>query len=81
MVTLRVTASGQISLPAGVRRRWGVGRVVALDEGDRVVLMPVPDDPVGAAIGSLPSAKLTAEDLRRRARGEEARAERRRARR
>lgn len=81
MVTLRVTASGQISLPAEVCRRWGVNRVQALDEGDRVVLMPVPDDPVGAAIGSLPSAKSTTDDLRWRARGEEARGERLRARR
>ncbi len=38
-----VTKSGQISVPAGVRRRWGLadgGRVTVVDLGDAVVLLP-----------------------------------------
>lgn len=38
-----VSKSGQMSVPADVRRRWGLmdgGRIVVLDLGDAVVLMP-----------------------------------------
>ena len=38
-----VSKSGQISVPADVRRRWGLtagGRVTVIDLGDAVVLMP-----------------------------------------
>lgn len=38
-----VSKSGQISVPAGVRRRWGLtdgGRVTVVDLGDAVVLLP-----------------------------------------
>jgi bifunctional DNA-binding transcriptional regulator/antitoxin component of YhaV-PrlF toxin-antitoxin module len=31
----KVTKSGQLSLPAPVRKRWRVARVVIEDEGDR----------------------------------------------
>jgi AbrB family looped-hinge helix DNA binding protein len=49
----KVTTSGQVSLPASVRKRWGTSRVVLADEGDRVVVRPLPDDPIAAACGSL----------------------------
>jgi AbrB family looped-hinge helix DNA binding protein len=46
-----VTSAGQVSIPAEVRERWGA-RVVAIeDEGDRIVLRPVPDDPIEAYRG------------------------------
>jgi AbrB family looped-hinge helix DNA binding protein len=38
-----VSKSGQMSVPAGVRRRWGLtdgGRVTVIDLGDAVVLLP-----------------------------------------
>lgn len=38
-----VSKSGQMSVPAEVRRRWGLtdgGRVTVLDLGDAVVLLP-----------------------------------------
>jgi AbrB family looped-hinge helix DNA binding protein len=38
-----VSKSGQMSVPADVRRRWGLvdgGRVVVVDLGDAVVLLP-----------------------------------------
>lgn len=56
MVTMRtsaITKGGQVSLPAEIRRRWGTKRVAFRDEGDRVVIVPVPDDPVAATRGVL----------------------------
>ena len=38
-----VSKSGQVSVPAEVRRRWGLmsgGRVTVVDLGDAVVLLP-----------------------------------------
>lgn len=38
-----VSKSGQMCVPAGVRRRWGLtdgGRVTVIDLGDAVVLLP-----------------------------------------
>lgn len=38
-----VSTSGQMSVPAAVRRRWGLGqggRVTVLDLGEAVVLLP-----------------------------------------
>ena len=38
-----VSKSGQMSVPVGVRRRWGLtdgGRVTVIDLGDAVVLLP-----------------------------------------
>ena len=38
-----VSKTGQMSVPAGVRRRWGLtdgGRVAVIDLGDAVVLLP-----------------------------------------
>jgi bifunctional DNA-binding transcriptional regulator/antitoxin component of YhaV-PrlF toxin-antitoxin module len=52
-IVAKVTTSGQVSLPAPVRRRWRTSQVVIEDEGDRVVVRPLPDDPIAAACGSL----------------------------
>ena len=54
-----VSKSGQMSVPAGVRRRWGLtdgGRVTVIDLGDAVVLLPP-----GARLKLLDDA-LSAED-------------------
>lgn len=53
MKRLKVSKGGQVSIPATVRHRWRTKTVVAEDQGDRLVLRPVPDDPVAAAMGSL----------------------------
>lgn len=49
----KVTTSGQVSLPASVRRRWMTSQVVIADEGDHIVVRPLPNDPIAAACGSL----------------------------
>jgi bifunctional DNA-binding transcriptional regulator/antitoxin component of YhaV-PrlF toxin-antitoxin module len=54
-----VSSSGQMSVPAAVRHRWGLdhgGRVTVVDLGDAVVLLP----PGGRA--GLLDAALSAED-------------------
>lgn len=66
---VKVTTSGQISLPASVRNRWHASRVAVDDEGDRIMVRPIPDDPIAAACGS----------LRRRGSTESVRARERRA--
>jgi AbrB family looped-hinge helix DNA binding protein len=72
----KITAGGQISIPAAVRRRWGTKRVVIEDHGDQIVLRPLPDDPISAARGAL-KGQLTVptEKLRERARRDEQLAE------
>lgn len=71
MERLKVTTSGQLSLPARIRRRWGTQRVMIEDHGDSVVLRPMPDDPVAAAAGALKGRIVSSEDLRARAREDE----------
>jgi bifunctional DNA-binding transcriptional regulator/antitoxin component of YhaV-PrlF toxin-antitoxin module len=71
MVQARVTASGQISLPAEVRRRWGAKVVMIVDSGDRLVVWPVPDDPVSALRGKYASIGTSSADMRREARAED----------
>ena len=80
MERLKVTSAGQLSLPARIRRRWGTQRVAIEDLGDRVVLRPIPDDPIGAAAGALRGRIGSSEDLRARAREDERRAIERRER-
>lgn len=58
-VEFLVSTSGQMSVPAAVRHRWGLdqgGRVTVIDLGDAVVLLPA-----GAQQRLLASA-LSAED-------------------
>ena len=58
-VEFLVSTSGQMSVPAAVRHRWGLdrgGRVTVIDLGDAVVLLPA-----GARQRILASA-LSAED-------------------
>jgi bifunctional DNA-binding transcriptional regulator/antitoxin component of YhaV-PrlF toxin-antitoxin module len=75
----KVTTSGQVSLPAMVRRRWRTAQVVIEDEGDRVVVRPIPDEPIAAACGSLKRRGPVSEAARTRERGAEVSRERQRA--
>ena len=74
----KVTTSGQVSLPAPVRRRWGTAQVIIEDEGDRVVVRPLPDDPIAAACGSLRRSEVSSEAIRARERAADAARQRRR---
>jgi AbrB family looped-hinge helix DNA binding protein len=70
-----VSKGGQISIPAAVRRRWGTDRLVIDDEGDALIVRPIPADSIGAAIGSLAASGPTSDELRKRMREEEAQRE------
>jgi len=79
MPTMKITSSGQISLPADVRRRWGVTRVRLVDHGDHVTLEPIPDDIFAATFGLFPAKNgMTSDELRRLDREAEAEREERR---
>jgi bifunctional DNA-binding transcriptional regulator/antitoxin component of YhaV-PrlF toxin-antitoxin module len=73
----KISAGGQISLPAKVRNRWGTKVVALEDRGDSVVIRPLPDDPVAAARGAL-RGRLASDEMRAAARKDEANAEARR---
>ncbi len=81
---LAISSGGQISVPAAVRKRWGTHSVLAEDRGDRLVLRPAPDDPIAAVRGIFAdemSGGPTIDELRARAREEDAELEQQRARR
>jgi hypothetical protein len=80
MKTAKISGGGQISIPSGIRRRWGTSTLALEDLGDRVVLRPAPDDPIAAARGALAGElSMSSGQLRAQAREAEAVAARRRA--
>ena len=79
---MKISKGGQISIPAPIRKRWGTTVVALEDEGDRIVVRPVPEDPISATEGAL-AAEFGPIDpalLRARAREDEQLAELRRTR-
>ena len=68
----KISKGGQISVPAEIRRRWRTTRVLVEDRGDSLLVRPIPDDPVGAAMGSLAGPGPTADEARAMLRVEEA---------
>jgi bifunctional DNA-binding transcriptional regulator/antitoxin component of YhaV-PrlF toxin-antitoxin module len=71
----KVTANGQISLPAEVRRRWDVDRVVILDRGTHVIVRALPADPIAAFRGRYKSTGPRTDELREIERAADERAE------
>lgn len=49
----RISKGGQVTIPAPVRKRWGTTRLVVEDDGDRLTIRPMPEDPIGVVIGSI----------------------------
>lgn len=80
MKVTRISQGGQVQVPADVRRRWGTRDVLIDDEGAYIRIRPVPDDPIGAAMGSLRGLGPSSEEARRQWREEEAEAEARKRR-
>jgi hypothetical protein len=75
MRTTRISQGGQIQVPAEVRHRWGTREVIVEDLGTSLSIRPIPDDPIGAAAGSLAGLGMTGDEMRRQWREEEAEAE------
>lgn len=70
--TVPISSGGQISLPAEIRRRWGVETVQIVDLGEHLEIRPVPGDPIRAMRGALTlAAGATADQLRAEARSED----------
>lgn len=72
---IRISKGGQVSLPAKIRRRWATDALVVEDLGDRVILRPIPSDPVAAVMGAFPTKKGSATRARQSIRKEEQAAE------
>jgi bifunctional DNA-binding transcriptional regulator/antitoxin component of YhaV-PrlF toxin-antitoxin module len=76
---MRISKGGQISIPAPIRHRWATGTLTLEDQGDRIVLMPAPDDPIAAAEGALSEfGQIDVVEMRADAREDERVAEQRR---
>ena len=75
MKIARISQGGQVQVPAEVRRRWGTRNVLIDDEGAYIRIRPLPDDPIGAAMGSLAGSGPSTEEMIRQFREEEAEAE------
>lgn len=70
----RITKVGQVSIPAEIRERWAASNVLIVDEGERIVMQPVPDNPLEAIRGILKGkgrSDITAAEAVRQAREED----------
>ncbi len=76
---MRVSTNGQVSIPAEVRARWHADRVMVVDLGDRVVVRPLPQEPIDALVGAYKGRGPSTARARREARAEEAANQRRRS--
>lgn len=74
---MKVSSNGQVSIPAEARARWLADRVVVVDLGDRIVMRPLPEDPVGALVGKYRGRGPSTDEARRKARVEDALVEKR----
>ncbi len=77
MRVTRISQGGQVQVPAEVRKRWGTRDVIIDDAGSYIRIRPVPDDPIGAAAGSLAGSGRSSAEIRRQWREEEIEAEER----
>ena len=49
----KITSAGQVSIPAEIRERWGASSVLITDEGERIVVTPLPTNPLEGLRGLL----------------------------
>ena len=77
MYTAKVSAKGWVVIPKDLREKYGLrggARVQVVDYGNVLVLVPLPEDPVGALYGMLAGEPSLTEELlaeRERERGRE----------
>ncbi len=77
---MRVSSNGQVSIPADARTRWHSERVVVVDLGDRVVIRPLPAEPLEDLVGKYRRRGTTTDQARQAARTDNAGHERRKQR-
>lgn len=75
---MTISRNGQVSIPAKARSRWKSRRVVVVDLGDRVVMRPLAEDPVGELEGKYRGRGPNTERARRQAGSADAARERHR---
>jgi AbrB family looped-hinge helix DNA binding protein len=66
MGTIKTLSKGQIVIPAGLRKKYGIEpgtELQIMEYGGIIYLIPPVDDPVRAACGVLPSEPSLAERL------------------
>ena len=69
---MKVSSNVRVSIPAATRARWQADRVVIVDFGNRLVMRPLPDDPMAALVGKYRGRGLSTDEARRAARAEDA---------
>lgn len=69
---MKISRNGQVSIPAAARARWQAERVVVVDLGDRLVVRPLPSEPIEALIGKYASCGPTSSGASASARADEA---------
>jgi len=74
---MKVSRNGQVSIPAATRARWQTERVVVVDLGDRLVVRPLPHQPVAAMVGKYRRRGPSTSRVRSSERADDARRERR----
>ena len=72
---MKVSANGQVSIPAEVRARWNTERVVIADMGDYIAMRPMSEDPFDDLVGKYPGRGPSTDEMRRMDREEDARYE------
>ncbi len=63
-IEAKITSSGQVSLPAAMRRRWDADAVLVIDRGDYAIVRPIPDDIPAALKGSMAGPGPSSDDVR-----------------
>ena len=74
---MKISSNGQVSIPAEARARWNTERVVVVDLGDRVVLRPLPEEPISSLIGKYRGRGPDSDRARRASRIDDSSKERR----
>lgn len=69
---MKVSANGQVSIPAEVRARWNAERVAIADMGDYIVIGPMSEDPLNELVGKYPGRGPSTDEMRRMDREEDA---------
>lgn len=69
---MKVSSNGQVSIPAEARARWKADRMLVVDMGDRVVMRPLPQDPIADLEGKYAGRGPSSDEMRREARAEDA---------
>jgi bifunctional DNA-binding transcriptional regulator/antitoxin component of YhaV-PrlF toxin-antitoxin module len=69
---MKVSRNGQVSIPAAARRRWDTDLMIVVDLGDRVVISPAPEGGRAALRGKYAGVGPTTDEMRARAKAEDA---------